>query len=252
MDLSLRHLKGRKTTEKPKLPQPPPHILSRTVLFTININYISILSKQILSKLCKKITPYKHLTNSVYRQPMWFRFSLWMPLLDLCLGNWLPKGKKKYIIYRLSALALWKLMHLGTWCMDMVITRRAHCSHDCVYILRPSCFCEIWALWVSWITYDHLYIGVFIQFNIKSWCGIHNFHVAFGIFQCVNVPFTSWPVWAKILKYIFSAGPELWHTIFWPNMAHLPWNRLFWKKLVIWFWSTSWPLSLCTSFFKKT
>ena len=55
MDLSLRHLKGKKTTEKPKLPQPPPHILSRTVLFTININYISILSKQILSKLCKQI-----------------------------------------------------------------------------------------------------------------------------------------------------------------------------------------------------
>ena len=25
------------------------------------------------------------------------------------------------------------------------------------YILRPSCFCEIWALYVSWITYDHLY-----------------------------------------------------------------------------------------------
>ena len=25
------------------------------------------------------------------------------------------------------------------------------------YILRPSCFCEIWALCVLWITYDHLY-----------------------------------------------------------------------------------------------
>ena len=24
-------------------------------------------------------------------------------------------------------------------------------------ILHPSCFCEIWALYVSWITYDHLY-----------------------------------------------------------------------------------------------
>ena len=43
-ELSLRHLKGRKTTEKSKLPQPPPHELSRTVLFTIKINYISILS----------------------------------------------------------------------------------------------------------------------------------------------------------------------------------------------------------------
>ena len=43
-ELSLRNLKGRKTLEKSKLPQPPPHILSRTVLFTVNINYISILS----------------------------------------------------------------------------------------------------------------------------------------------------------------------------------------------------------------
>ena len=25
------------------------------------------------------------------------------------------------------------------------------------YVLRPSFFCEIWALCVSWITYDHLY-----------------------------------------------------------------------------------------------
>ena len=55
-DLSLRHSKGRKTIEKSKLPQTPPHILSRTVLFTMNINYISILSKQILSKLSKQIS----------------------------------------------------------------------------------------------------------------------------------------------------------------------------------------------------
>ena len=26
------------------------------------------------------------------------------------------------------------------------------------YTLLPSCFCEIWALCVSWIIYDHLYI----------------------------------------------------------------------------------------------
>ena len=25
----------------------------------------------------------------------------------------------------------------------VVITGRAHCFHDCIYILRPSCFCEI-------------------------------------------------------------------------------------------------------------
>ena len=51
----------------------------------------------------------------------------------------------------------------------LVITGRAHCFHDCVYtynmyiyLLHPSCFCEIWALWVSWITYDHLYYALCI------------------------------------------------------------------------------------------
>ena len=37
----------------------------------------------------------------------------------------------------------------------VVITGRAHCFHDYIYILGSSCFCEIRALCVSWITYDH-------------------------------------------------------------------------------------------------
>ena len=33
------------------------------------------------------------------------------------------------------------------------------CSRSYARIVRgPSCFCEVWALCVSWITYDHLYI----------------------------------------------------------------------------------------------
>ena len=39
----------------------------------------------------------------------------------------------------------------------VVITGKAHCFHDCIYILPPSYFCEIWTLFVSWITYDNLY-----------------------------------------------------------------------------------------------
>ena len=46
-ELPLRNLKRSKTLEKSKLPQPPPHVLSRTALFTVNINYISILSNYI-------------------------------------------------------------------------------------------------------------------------------------------------------------------------------------------------------------
>ena len=29
-------------------------------------------------------------------------------------------------------------------------------GHMITYILRSSCFCNIWALCVSWVTYDHL------------------------------------------------------------------------------------------------
>ena len=38
----------------------------------------------------------------------------------------------------------------------VVITRRAHCYHGCIYI-TPTCFCRFWTLCVSWITYNHLY-----------------------------------------------------------------------------------------------
>ena len=50
--------------------------------------------------------------------------------------------------------ALGHMMHLGTTvrhvpkCMSchkaiVVVTGRAHCFHDYIYILRSSCFCEI-------------------------------------------------------------------------------------------------------------
>ena len=35
------------------------------------------------------------------------------------------------------------------------------------YILRSSCFCEIWAHCVSWIAYDHLYIYIYI-YQVKN------------------------------------------------------------------------------------
>ena len=36
-------------------------------------------------------------------------------------------------------------------------SHRGHIVFMTTCILRPSCFCEIWALCVSWIIYDHLY-----------------------------------------------------------------------------------------------
>ena len=49
----------------------------------------------------------------------------------------------------------------------VVINGKAHCFHDNIYImiLCSSCFCEIWALCVPWITYDHLYI-IWYMYNI--------------------------------------------------------------------------------------
>ena len=42
----------------------------------------------------------------------------------------------------------WTTHALGHECVSchkaiVVITGRAHCFHDCIYILRPSRFCEI-------------------------------------------------------------------------------------------------------------
>ena len=41
--------------------------------------------------------------------------------------------------------------------MKIAYITRGHIVFMIAYILRPSCFCEIWGLCVSWITYDHLY-----------------------------------------------------------------------------------------------
>ena len=149
-------------------------------------------------------------------------------------------------------MTLWELMHLETWCIDMVITRRAHCSHDCIYIMPMLLLWDLSSLSIV----DHLWPLIYKSFHWIQYEILMLFFFRKGRRQYIYVLpicmylFNSWPVCAKILKHIFSAGPELWHI--WLNMAHLPWNKLFWKKLVIWFWPTSWPLSLCTSFFKKS
>ena len=43
---------------------------------------------------------------------------------------------------------------MKTMCNGFVTT---HIVFMIGYILRPSWFCKVWALCVSWITYDHLY-----------------------------------------------------------------------------------------------
>ena len=54
-----------------------------------------------------------------------------------------------------------------TSCAQVHELLKGHCGDNqevnivfmITHILYPSCFCEIWALCVSWITYDHLYFA---------------------------------------------------------------------------------------------
>ena len=60
----------------------------------------------------------------------------------VCVLSW-----KQCALPVITTMALWQLMHLRTWYMVTI---------DGTCILRSSCYCEIWVLCVSWITYDHL------------------------------------------------------------------------------------------------
>ena len=80
---------------------------------------------------------------------------------------------KQCALLVITTMTLWQLMHLGTWCMSchkvtVVITGRANFFHDFMiaYRFHSSCFCEIWALCVLWITYDHFYIYIYIYMYI--------------------------------------------------------------------------------------
>ena len=66
----------------------------------------------------------------------------------------------------ITTMALWQLMHLSTAvhhvpkCMSghkAIVVMGGHIVFMIAYILCSSCFCEIWALCVTWINYDHLY-----------------------------------------------------------------------------------------------
>ena len=67
--------------------------------------------------------------------------------------------------------ALGHMMHMRCY-KSIVVTTEKH-TVFITYILCPSCFFEIWALCVSWITYDHLYIQYYINMyyiNISLYC----------------------------------------------------------------------------------
>ena len=48
---------------------------------------------------------------------------------NICMQSW-----KQCALPVIITMALWQLMHLGTWCTVVVITGRAHCFHDNIYI----------------------------------------------------------------------------------------------------------------------
>ena len=81
------------------------------------------------------------------------------------LGTWCTVNRTSRAVHRTSCTSstscvhhVHQTVHHVTKCMSchkaiVVITGRAHCNMI-TYILRSSCFCEIWALCVSWVTYD--------------------------------------------------------------------------------------------------
>ena len=80
----------------------------------------------------------------------------------------------------------------------LVIMRRANCFHDCIYVWSSSCFCEIWALCVSWITYNHLYVYICIYIYIYIY--ILYIHLYIYIYmlswkQCALPVITTMALW---------------------------------------------------------
>ena len=55
--------------------------------------------------------------------------------------------------------------HMSCHKATVIITRRAHCVHDSIYIML-ICFCKILALCVSWMTYDHLHTHIYLSIYI--------------------------------------------------------------------------------------
>ena len=68
----------------------------------------------------------------------------------------------------------------------VVITGRSHCFHDYIYILRSSCFCEIWAHCASWI------IGSFITTYMYTYTNI-----------CTYIIYTYTYIHIYIYMYIY-------------------------------------------------
>ena len=58
------------------------------------------------------------------------------------------------------------------------------------YILRTSCFCEIWALCVSWTNYDHLYICIYIYCEC-----------------CIELASRSWSVLFTLISSLYIHSP---------------------------------------------
>ena len=68
-----------------------------------------------------------------------------------------------------SSVYITYVMYPSTWVAFVLVTRKAHCFVFMItYLLWPSCFCEIWALCVSWITYGRLWLHMVFTFFVNS------------------------------------------------------------------------------------
>ena len=74
----------------------------------------------------------------------------------------------------------------------MVITSRAHYFYDPIHIM--PCFCEIWAICVLWIMYDHFYIYIYIYYIYMvyiCYIYIHSIYICIYIYIYIYLVFIA-------------------------------------------------------------
>ena len=112
----------------------------------------------------------------------------------------------------------------------VVITGRAHCFHDYKYILCPSCFCEIWALCVLWITSDHLYkyIYIYILYKYKIYTYIIYIYIYIYIYVHIHIYIYIYNIYIYIYIYTHTHTHTHKHEI---SLRYHNWAALEWLEL---------------------
>ena len=88
-----------------------------------------------------------------------------------------------------GCMVWWISCHKGV----VVITSRAHYFYDPIHIML--CFCEIWAICVLWIMYDHFYIYIYIYYIYMvyiCYIYIHSIYIYVYIYIYIYISIYIW------------------------------------------------------------